>query len=142
MSQYSRILVGLDLSDDSETVLAKAQQIAKDGKAEILVAHIIEPLAFAYGGDVPVDLSEAQNVMETQARKRMTNICSAHDIPSDNQVITLGQTATELHTLAEERKVDLIVVGTHGRHGLAALFGNTVNGVIRGADCDVLAIKV
>ena len=44
--------------------------------------------------------------------------------------------------MAEELGTDLIVVGSHGRHGLALLMGSTANGVLHGANCDVLAVRV
>jgi len=142
MSIYKHILVGLDLSEDSEAVLAKAQALASTCEARISVAHVIEPLAFAYGGDVPIDLTEAQSVMEDQARKRLHAISEQHHIPATRQVVSLGQTATELHQLAEDKEADLIVVGSHGRHGLALILGSTAGGVLKGAHCDVLAVRV
>lgn len=142
MSQYRHILVGLDLSEDSENVLTKARGLASANQAKLSVVHVIEPLAFAYGGDAPVDLSEAQNLMEDQAKKRLAAISDDFDVAPDARYVRLGQTANELHALAEEKKADLIVVGSHGRHGLALLFGNTANGVIKGAQCDVLAVRV
>ena len=45
-------------------------------------------------------------------------------------------------SLAEELKADLIVVGSHGRHGLALIMGSTANGVLHGAKRDVLAVRV
>jgi universal stress protein A len=38
--------------------------------------------------------------------------------------------------------MDLVVVGSHGRHGLSLLLGSTANGVLHGAGCDVLAVRV
>lgn len=142
MSAYKHILVGLDLSEDSEEVLSKAQEIANAFSANLSVAHVLEPLAFAYGGDVPIDLSEAQNIMITQAQERLAKISDKHNISTNNQIVNLGHTPSALHELAESRESDLIIVGSHGRHGLALLFGSTAKGVLKGAQCDVLAIKV
>ncbi len=142
MSSYTNILVGLDLSADCNKVLAKANALARANNASICVAHVFEPLALAYGGDLPIDLAEIQQSMEEQAKKRMIQLCEPFEIPEDKQLICIGLTASEIHNLAEEKNVDLIVVGSHGRHGLAALFGNTANGVIRGAECDVLAVRI
>ena len=47
-----------------------------------------------------------------------------------------------MHRFAREHAVDLIVVGSHGRHGLALIFGSTANGVLHGACCDVLAVRI
>jgi universal stress protein A len=44
--------------------------------------------------------------------------------------------------MAEELDADLIVLGTHGRHGLGLMLGSTANAVLHGAPCDVLAVKV
>lgn len=43
---------------------------------------------------------------------------------------------------AREHGADLIVVGSHGRHGLALLLGSTANAVLHGAPCDVLAVRI
>ena len=50
-------------------------------------------------------------------------------------------TINQIHSL-EEAGADIIVVGSHGRHGLALLLGSTANGVLHGASCDVLAVRV
>ncbi|MDB4308535.1 universal stress protein, partial [Porticoccaceae bacterium] len=50
--------------------------------------------------------------------------------------------AQEMHNMAKENHIDLIVVGSHGRHGLALIFGSTSNSVLHGATCDVLAVRI
>jgi universal stress protein A len=142
MNVYSHLLVGLDLSEESLAIAEKAAKLAQANQAKISFAHIVEPLAFAYGGDVPLDLSEAQSVVEEQAKLRLDKLIETSGIELHQHFIAVGQCATELHRLAEENDMDLIVVGSHGRHGLALLFGSTANGVLHGAQCDVLAIRV
>ncbi|MFL0808998.1 MAG: universal stress protein [Agarilytica sp.] len=142
MSQYKHLLVGLDLGKDCEKILNKAVALAETLDAKISLLHAFEPLAFAYGGDVPIDLSQAQDLMEQQATKRLSKIAQPFGIPLERQYVRIGQTSSELHYIAEQEGADLIIVGSHARHGLAALFGNTAGGVIRGAECDVMAVKV
>ena len=142
MSQYSHILAGLDLSEDSQQILQKVAVIAKAFNAEVSIAHVVEPLAFAYGGDVPLDLTQAQNSMEDQARSRLTKMAADMSLTTVNQFVTVGQTSSELHRLANEAGADLIIVGSHGRHGLALVFGSTAGGVIKGAETDVLAVRI
>ena len=55
---------------------------------------------------------------------------------------TSGNPAAQLHEVAAECNADLIAVGTHGRQGWRALLGETANGVLHGASCDVLAVRV
>lgn len=100
MSGYKNILVGLDLSEDSEQVLSKAQQLAASFGANMTVAHIVEPLTFAYGGDIPIDLSEAETLMVEQAAKRLGAISAPFDIPAANCIVNVGHTSHTLHELA------------------------------------------
>ncbi|MDN5937003.1 MAG: universal stress protein, partial [Nitrosospira sp.] len=53
-----------------------------------------------------------------------------------------GVPEREIVRIAEEERVDLIVVGSHGRHGLALLLGSTANSVLHHAKCDVMAIRL
>uniref|UniRef100_UPI0035614A7D universal stress protein n=1 Tax=Zhongshania sp. TaxID=1971902 RepID=UPI0035614A7D len=53
-----------------------------------------------------------------------------------------GRPDSQIHELAKTLEVDLVIVGSHGRKGLALLLGSTANGVLHGADCDVLAVRV
>lgn len=146
MSIYKHIVVGLDLSEDSKIVLEKAQALAKTHAATVSVCHVIEPLAYAYGGDIPVNLAEAQVTLEEHAEARLKQILNNNPPDSTKNVIksaiVIGETSNELHQIAEAEKADLIVVGSHGRHGLALLLGSTASGVLHGAKCDVLAIRV
>ena len=58
-----------------------------------------------------------------------------------HRLIEFGSTKNEVLRVAEEHKVDLIVTGSHGKHGLALLLGSTANAILHGADCDVLIVR-
>ncbi len=140
MSLYQQILVAVDLTAESKQVLNKAVQIG--GGATMHLVHVIEPLAYAYGGDIPMDLSEVQNQLQQQASQQLAQLAKPLGIPTDNQHVLIGQPTGEIHRLADEKNADLIVVGSHGRQGLALLLGSTANGVLHGVKCDVLAVRV
>jgi len=142
MSTYKHILVGLDLSPESQQVADRVKLLFAHTDTKISVCHILEPLAFTYGGDIPVDLSDVQLQLEQQAKERLASICEPLNVADENQLVILGQPATEMRRLARERDIDLIVVGSHGRHGLALIFGSTSNSVLHGAPCDVLAVRI
>jgi universal stress protein A len=80
--------------------------------------------------------------LEQQAKERLASICEPLNVADENQLVILGQPATEMRRLARDRDIDLIVVGSHGRHGLALIFGSTSNSVLHGAPCDVLAVRI
>lgn len=142
MTSYNHILVGVDLSEESPKVIERAQSLAEMNKAKVSITHIIEPLTFAYGGDIPMDLSEVQDQLQQQATIQLAKLAQAINVPPERQHVVIGQPATEMHQLADQQQVDLIVVGSHGRHGLALLLGSTANAVLHGASCDVLAVRV
>ncbi|MDG2048008.1 MAG: universal stress protein [Halioglobus sp.] len=142
MSQYKNILVAIDLSEDTTPILRRGLAIAHPGNAELHLIHVIEPLSFAYGGDIPMDFSGIQEEIHQQASQQMLRLANAHNVDAQHQHIVLGKPEVEIHTKAEELEADLIVVGSHGRHGLALLMGSTANGVLHGASCDMLAVRV
>jgi len=142
MSAYRKILVAVDLSDDSSVVVQRARAIATGSEADLHLIHVIEPLNFAYGGDIPMDFSGIQEEIQHQAAEQLRAFGEQHDVPATKQHLVLGRPEVEIHRTAEECSADLIVVGSHGRYGLALLMGSTANGVLHGASCDVLAVRV
>ena len=141
-SVYRHILVGLDLTDETPQVLAKAINIARTYKAQLSVAHVLEPITFAYGGDMPLDISEVQAQQVQRAENELQELIKTIDYPIAQEHVLVGQPASELHYLAEQQDADLIIVGSHGRKGFALLLGSTPNSVLHGATCDVLAVYV
>ena len=142
MTKYSTLLMAVDLSDESAEIGSKARELAKVYEATMHIIHVIEPLSFAYGGDIPMDFSGIQEEIHQQAKAQLARFGEEYGVPAENQHIVLGRPEVEIHALAEEVGADLIVVGSHGRYGLALLMGSTANGVLHGAGCDVLAIRV
>ena len=142
MSAYTHILVGLDLSAESNQVIDRVKYLFSNSNTRVSLCHILEPLAFTYGGDIPVDLSDVQSQLQNQAAERLLVLGAEINVNPKDQHVILGHPAQEMHTLAEENSMDLIVVGRHGRHGLSLLFGSTSNSVLHGASCDVLAVRI
>lgn len=142
MPGYRHMLLAVDLTEESAQVAEQAVALAKVFQADLSIIHVIEPLSLAYGGDIPMDLSSVQDQIHDQAQAQLAEFAASLDIPSDRQYLIFGRPETEIHRVAECKSVDLIVVGSHGRHGLALLLGSTANSVLHGAKCDVLAVRV
>lgn len=143
MSIYTHLLVGLDLSpEESLQVARKAVELARLHSAKLSLLHVIEPVTFAYAGDIPMDLTETQLALEEQAEKRLASFTQQLGYEVSHSKVVIGQTAAELRETAASLGADLIIVGSHGRHGLALLLGSTASDVLHGAKCDVLAVRV
>lgn len=137
---YSKIIVAVDLSADASDVIRRAKSLADGGSINLV--HVLEPLAFAYGAEPSINLSELHDQLETQARNKMNKLASEHSIDINNCHLPLGSPADEIHLLAKQEQADIIVIGSHGRSGLSLLLGSTANAVVHGANCDVLAVRV
>ena len=139
---YRKILVAVDLGNTSAKVLEKAHTLAATQGAELHVLHAVEPLSITYGGDIPMDFSSIQDEIYQQASEQLENFCSHRSIPQPQRHLVVGRPEAEIALTATNLGVDLIVVGSHARFGLALLLGSTADGVLHNAECDVLAVKV
>jgi universal stress protein A len=142
MSIYQKMLVAIDLTEETPHVLDKAIEISKAHGSEVVLIHVVEPVGYAYGGDIPMDLTELQDQLDKAATEKLHGYGEKHGIKPGNQLVLVGRPESEIHRLAEELGADLIVVGSHGRKGFQLLLGSTANGVLHGAVCDVLAVRI
>ena len=142
MSTYKKMLVAIDLTEEAPQVLKKAKALADIQDAELILVHVVEPVGYAYGGDIPMDLSELQDQLDKAAREQLAKYGEEYGISTGNQVVTVGRPESEVHRLVKEHEVDLVIVGSHGRKGFQLLLGSTANGVLHGTECDVLAIRI
>jgi universal stress protein A len=140
MTQFNNVLVAIDLSNESSQVLEKALALAKG--AQINVVYVYEPISQLYGGELAFDFSEVQKQIQQQAVAQLADLAKKADIPVECQHVLLGKPAAEIRRLATELEADLIVVGTHSRHGLGLLLGSTANSVLHGVGCDVFVVRI
>lgn len=142
MAVYQKILVAIDLTEEAPEVLKKAMEISKMHGAEVILVHVVEPVGYAYGGDIPMDLTELQDQLDKAAKEQLRSYGEKHGIAPENQIVLVGRPESEIHRLSEEYGADLVIVGSHGRKGFKLLLGSTANGVLHGTVCDVLAIRI
>jgi len=143
MANYQHILIAIDFSDHHLQVCHKAQELAQHYQAQLSIGHIVENYLvsdFAYEA-VSVTINIQDELLDS-AQKRINAIAENLTIPKQNQWIEFGSPNHDIVRLAEEHDVDLIVVGSHGRHGLKLLLGSTANAILHHAKCDVLAVRL
>lgn len=135
------ILVPTDFSADSRLALEHALDLAQQSRAVIHVMHVIElPLFPAYPG---LSMSDAwPNLHEDNARRGMEKFLEGVDYEPLETFVEAGHAPDLIVDYATEKDVDLIVIATHGRRGLAhLLMGSTTERVIRITNCPVLVIR-
>ena len=137
MESYKHILLAADFSEHGEAVANRAKDLAEKYQAKLSIVHVMDNLLItdaAYGSTIPFDLDLTAELMAA-AKKRLANLAEKLNIAEDCRWMETGSPKLEIIRVAEENKVDLIVVGSHGRHGFALLLGSTANGV--SASCAV-----
>ena len=142
MGQYNHILLAADFNDESEIVEKRAAALQGTFAATLSIVHVLEPISIAYGGEFPVDLGDLHRELEKQALSQLRALGERLNVPQERQYLEVGITEKEILRIAEDNGVDLIVMGSHGRHGLALLLGSTANAVLHHANIDVLAVRV
>ena len=100
----------------------------------------MEPLpgySYAYLG---IEDIEGQLIQE--AAQSLLKLGDKLSVEKRDQHVEVGPTKTKILKIAETIQADLIVCGSHGRHGLSLLLGSTANAILHGAKCDVLTIRL
>ena len=144
MENYKHILLAVDFYEHCEGVANRAKDIALKYQAKLSIIHVVDSLPItdaSYGTDIPFNMDLTAELM-AGAKKRLAQLAEKLGVTEDRLWLEMGNPKTEIIRVAEENKVDLIVVGSHGRHGLALLLGSTANGVLHHASCDVLAVRL
>jgi len=144
MSSYKHILVAADLIvADDNPVLTRVKELQKLNSSKVSIIHCVEyPPSYGESYEVPAFI-EWQHLLESSARERMATISKELSVIQKDQHLRIGQAKCQILEVADEIGADLIVVGSHARHGLGLLFlGSTANAILHHAKCDVLAVKV
>lgn len=141
---YCNILVALDTTDEADEVLSAAKEMMADETTTISIVHVIKPMTGFYIDLYSVlgDPGGIQLKAVEQATAWLSKLTIRHGINADRIEVIIGTPAAEIRQLAEKTDVDLIVLGTHGQHGLGLMLGSTANSVLHGAPCNVLTVKV
>ena len=137
---YKHILFATDLSEDTEFVISKVRSIRGYTGAKLSIVHVVEPMpgySYAYLG-----IEDIEGQLIEEARTALTQLGDKLAVDAKDQWVEVGPTKSKILKIAEDNGVDLIVCGSHGRHGLSLLLGSTANAILHGAKCDVLTVRL
>jgi universal stress protein A len=144
MTGYKHILLAYDYSAGNEKVAVKAKRLAQQYQAKLSIVHVLDDVALpnvAYGTVITLDQLHGDSALE-QKKAKLIALTQSLDVPLLNCWLIWGNPKLEIVELALQEQVDLVIVGSHGRHGLALLLGSTANSVLQYAGCDVLAVRL
>ena len=149
MPTFSKILVPTDFSEDSKLALSYAIELAQKFSAEIVVVHVDQPLAPVMVSELNpgLDVGTMNRIAEEQRLLALRELdqTSAHLRESgvkSRGLMRVGAPFLEILHAAQTENADLIVMGTHGRTGLAhVLIGSVAERVVNKAPCPVLTVR-
>lgn len=144
MSIYKNILVALECGQDAKKVLEKASQLSKsDPGIKLNLVHVVLDLIIAdwagSPGQIPPPLDQ-EAIAQSAADYLKPHIEEAGLNPQD-LIVSFGSPARGILKQAENLDCDLIISGSHSRHGLEVLLGSTAHKILNLAKCDVLLVR-
>jgi universal stress protein A len=142
MTTYSRILVAVDLKDTSATVMRRAQALAAACGAQLHLLQVVEYVPVSPLGENTLPPTELIGELMNAARQQLTTLAIQLGLPVERCSVAIGGVKTELVRTVHELGCDLIVLGSHERHGLSVFLNFTEDSMLHAAPCDMLAVRV
>ena len=142
MARYKKLLVLLDLSEDSEQVAVAGRDLAAHSNASVVVLHVVEFVPVEPLGESLMPTVQIEDELMSRSRAKLEEFIARLGLTNTTGRVEAGNTKSEILRVAEEEKVDLIVLGSRERHGLAILVNFTEDTVLHAAHCDVLAVRL
>ena len=146
MRPIRRILHPTDFSAASRPAFRKALELAKASRAQLLVAHVLSLLPVMPDEYMPPnvwnELERGQRVTGQRQLNRLVANAKAAGVRARGLLLDIGVTHEQIVRFANARRVDMIVMGTHGRSGLTkAILGSVASRVLASARCPVMTVR-
>lgn len=138
------ILVPVDFSGHTAKALAYARAFAGQFGARLVLMHVVEPTVVPDNfGVIPPAYDEMNGLLQGVANERLEALADGdRKTGRAETVVRVGRPSWEIVGLARERKVDMIILATHGYTGIKhVLLGSTAEQVVRHAPCPVLTVR-
>jgi universal stress protein A len=140
MAHYKKILLVVDLSEDSQIIGERAKAIANGG--EITLLHVVEYVPVEPMGEALLPTVQIESELVARARTKLTELAERLGLQNSRQLVETGSIKAEIIRTAQRLACDLIVLGSRERHGLAILLNFTEDTILHAAPCDVLAVRL
>lgn len=142
MSGYQKILLVVDLTEDSDLVGERAKAIAACYGSRIQLLHVVEYVPVEPMGETLLPAVQIEEELIERARQRLKDLARRLDLTDSDCFVEAGNIKAEIIRVAGEQRADLIVLGSRERHGLAILLNFTEDTVLHSSPCDVLAVRL
>ncbi len=145
MKEFKKILYPIDFSESSKKIFPYVMTFSKTFGSTVHLLYVVRDLKYLTGFHVPhPSLDKLEAEITSSSEKMMEKVCKEdlQGCPFFVKKIVVGDAANEIIAYAQEEKIDLIILGTHGRKGLEkALFGSVADRVVKNSPVPVLTIN-
>ena len=143
MGVYNRVLAVINLDAESEIIARRALQIVRScGGSSLTLLHVVEFVPVEPLSDSLLPAVQIESELLERARDRLGAMAAALATPPLPWRVATGNVKSEILRIAREDAFDLIVIGSHERHGVSILVNLTEDTVLHAAPCDVLAVRL
>lgn len=142
MTEYRRVLLVVDLTEDSLLIGRRAQAVATAFGAAIDLLHVVEYVPVEPMGETLMPAVQIEDELLDRAKQRLIALGTQIGVPAASCRVEAGNVKAEIVRIARELHTDLIVLGSRERHGLSILVNFTEDTVLHASPCDVLAVRV
>lgn len=142
MKTWTRILLAIDLSKDSDHVCQRAAAVAQSCGAQVTMLHVVESYPMEPMGEALAPAVSIDQAVIDDANRRLERLAADYGLGKATRQLRIGTTKAEIVAAANECGADLIVLGAHERHGLSMLINHTGDTMLHAAPCDVLAVRL
>lgn len=136
---YTNILVASDFHDDCLPVIKKAIEIKALNQAKLSLVTVVPNVPYYMASGLS-SISDVEEQLEDESQAKLNEVKTELDLDCKTYLLH-GSPKIEISKLAKEIKADLIVIGSHGKHGVQLLLGSTSSGVLHRAKCDVMVVR-
>ena len=141
MPIYRNILAVVDLSAGSHKVARRARELCA-ADCSLTLLHVVEFVPAEPLSDSLLPAVQIEGELLERAREKLAALAQELGAPITRCEVSSGSVKGEITRLARAGRHDLIVIGSHERHGLSILVNLTEDTVLHAAPCDVLAVRL
>ena len=139
---YQNILLAVDLGDGTSEIARRAGDLARIHGAKLSVLHVVEYIPVEPMGEAILPAINFEDDLVKTARRRLQDLLAETGLQDCDSEVVVGSVKSEIVRRASDAGADLIVIGSHERHGVSVLVNLTEDTVLHASPCDILAVRI
>jgi nucleotide-binding universal stress UspA family protein len=139
--KVNKVLFATDFTPASDAAFQCAASVARAFDATLNIVNVVQPVV--YPSDMAAGLPDTLTIAQSLAREKMAALEASSTLRAlpHEAIVRDGMVTSTVRAMVEEEGIDLVIVGTHGAHGLEkAILGSTAEEIFRTVTCPVITV--